>query len=64
MHYRKRENNVANKIATHYTTARANFRTFSQTDQNFRTKLKFQDNGDISGISGQLGPLHTSMTHT
>jgi len=27
-----------------YTTARANFMTFSQPDQNFRTTLKFQDN--------------------
>jgi len=44
--YRKQENNVTNKILMRYTT-RANFRTFSQTDQNFRaTQIiqEFQDN--------------------
>jgi len=38
----------------HYTTERAKFRTFSQTDQNVRTKLKFQDSCEISRISGQF----------
>jgi len=61
MHYRKRENNVTNKIVMHYITARANFRTFSQTDQNFRTTFKCQDNYEISGISGQLGPLEYAL---
>jgi len=43
MHYRKRKNNVTNKIVMRYTITRINFRTFSQSDQNFRTTLKFQE---------------------
>jgi len=53
MHYKKQENNDTNIIVVHNTTARLNFSTFSQTDQNFRTTFE---------ISGQLLNLRNFRT--
>jgi len=44
IHYRKQENNFTKQIVMRYTIARANFRTFLQRDQNFRTTLNFRTN--------------------
>jgi len=46
-----------------YTTARANFRTFSQTDQNFRTTLKFQEFQDNFAFQISTAELQRGMLH-